>query len=124
MLEKKVVVGNKGSNFKIDVGQFFRDKQFPYLKCPKTGVHVACFGIGNDWIGLSVGKQLFFFFFTGELGAVFFLGHNYAIPLPSDAELVGKYQKQHIFFGEKTSGDFLGFAKNNSCDFHHTRQLV
>ena len=68
---------------KIYVGQFFRDKQFPYLKCPKTGVHVACFGIGNDWIGLSVngGETIFLlFFFTGELGAVFFWGVTMPFP--------------------------------------------
>lgn len=56
---------------------------------PKDWCSFACFGIGNDWIGLSVGKQLCFLFFPGELGAVFF-GRNYAILLPSDAELVGK----------------------------------
>ena len=119
VLEKKVV-GNKGSNVKIYVGQGFRGKQFPYLNAQRL-VFFCVFWYWEwlDWMRCWNN----FSFFSGELGAVFFweyLCHSPAIRCRAS----WKIAKTTNIFWEKTSDDFLGFAKNNSCDFHHMRQSV
>lgn len=81
------------------IGQGVRDKQFPYPKCPKTGVLLRVLVLGM--IGLDeVGKQLFFFFFSRRVGCIFFWGGEYLCHSPAiRCRASWRIAKQHIFLG-------------------------